>query len=114
MIILNWFSKVSRRRTEELPFIQTSVVNAKGSTPEKVELILYRKDVLKETNENTTNSEWELISINSSPKGVNDLPMKPTTMMRNQLKLPGGTKALYSSDEWQNSFFFGKIITSST
>ena len=60
----------------------------------------------QETNENTTNSEWELISINSSPKGVNDLPMKPTTMMRNQMKLPGGTKALYSSDEWAKSVFF--------
>ena len=110
MIILNWFQKYLERRAEEFPYIQTSVVNAKESTPGKVELILYRNDVLKETNENTTNSEWELISINSSPKGVNDLPMKPTTMMRNQLKLPGGTKALYSSDEWAKSVFFGKII----
>ena len=99
-------SKVSRRRDEEFPYIQTSVVNAEENVPGKVQLILYRNDVLKETNENTTNSEWELISINSSPKGVNDLPMKPTTMMRNQLKLPGGTKALYSSDEWAKSVYF--------
>ena len=62
-------SKVSKRRAEELPYIQTSVVNAQESTPGKVELILYRNDVLKETEENTTNSDWELISINSSPKG---------------------------------------------
>ena len=99
-------SKVSRRRAKELPFIQTSVLNVEVSTPGKVELVLYRNDVLKETKENTTNSEWELISINSSPKGVNSLPMKPTTMMRNQLKLPGGTKALYSSDDWAKSVFF--------
>ncbi len=99
-------SKVFRRRAKEFPFIQTSVVNVEESAPGKVELILYRNDVLKETNENTTNSEWELISINSSPKGVNDLPMKPTTMMRNQLKLPGGTKAHYSSDDWAKSVFF--------
>ena len=99
-------SKVSKRRAEELPYIQTSVVNAQESTPGKVELILYRNDVLKETEENTTNSDWELISINSSPRGIKNLPMKPTTMMRNQLKLPGGTKANYSSDDWAKSVFF--------
>ena len=32
--------------------------------------------------------------------------MKPTTMMRNQLKLPGGTKAFYSSEEWAKSVLF--------
>ena len=99
-------SKISRRRATELPYIQTRVVNVQESIPERVELILYRNDVLKETNENTTNSDWELISINSSPKGINDLPMKPTTMMRNQLQLPGGTKAHYSSDDWAKSVFF--------
>ena len=40
--------------------------------------------------------------------------MKPTTMMRNQLKLPGGTKANYSSDDWAKSVFLAKLFTSST
>ena len=32
--------------------------------------------------------------------------MGPTTMMRNQLQLEGGTKAKYSSDEWAESVKF--------
>ena len=71
-----------------------------------VDLILYRHDVLKETNENSTNSDWELIAFHGIPEGIKDLPMGPITMMRNQLKLPGGTKALYTSEEWANSTNF--------
>ena len=72
----------------------------------KVELILYRYDVLKENNENTTKAEWELISINSVPEGIDKMPIGPVTMMRNQFNLNGGTKAFYSSNEWANSVKF--------
>jgi hypothetical protein len=34
------------------------------------------------------------------------MPMGPVTMMRNQLELPGGTKANYSTDEWAHSVEF--------
>ena len=30
------------------------------------------------------------------------------TMMRNQLDLPGGTDAIYSSDEWAESVYFSQ------
>ena len=72
----------------------------------KVELILYSHKVLKENNENSTNCEWELISINSIPKGLPDLPIGAVTMMRNQLNLPGGTKANYSSKNGQILLIF--------
>ena len=72
----------------------------------KVQLILYRKDVLKETNENSTNKDWELIAFFGVPKGMKKLPMGPITMMRNQLELPGGTKANYTSKEWAESVQF--------
>ena len=52
------------------------------------------------------NADWELISINALPEGVESMPMGPTTMMRNQLELNGGTKAEYSSDEWAESVRF--------
>ena len=71
-----------------------------------VELILYRRDVLEESNEISTNSDWELIAFHAIPDGIEKLPMKPVTMMRNQLQLPGGTKACYSSDEWSDSIHF--------
>ena len=69
-------------------------------------MIIYRHDVLLENNENTTNAEWELISINAIPKGLDSIPMGPITMMRNQLNLNGGTKALYQSEEWAESVHF--------
>ena len=72
----------------------------------KIEYILYRHDVLAENDEQSTNAEWELISIHAIPKGVDKLPMGPVTMMRNQLELTGGTKAHYSSEEWAESVQF--------
>jgi hypothetical protein len=73
---------------------------------EKVEFILYRHDILKENDEHSSDAEWELISIQAVPEGVDQLPMGPVTMMRNQLALPGGTKAHYSSEEWAEAVRF--------
>ena len=61
---------------------------------------------MKETNEDETNSEWELIAFYGIPYEVKELPMGPITMMRNQLCLTGGTKGDYSSKEWANSVYF--------
>ena len=59
-----------------------------------------------ETNENSTNNEWELISFHAIPSNIKEMPMGPTTMMRNQLQLKGGTKAYYKSAQWANSVKF--------
>ena len=99
-------AEVSKRRENEDNYIR---IKAKNGTPLKtgsVELILYRKDVLQETQENTTSAEWELISFHALPHGIEKLPMGPVTMMRNQLELTGGTKGNYSSKEWAESVKF--------
>ena len=96
---------ISRRRSED-PYIQIRALNGVPLKAQKVGLVLYRNDVLKENNENSTDSDWELISINSIPEGEEDLPIGPVTMMRNQLDLIGGTKAKYTSDEWAHSVKF--------
>ena len=98
---------VKRQEFEE-SYIQIRALNGTPLKPSSVELILYRHDVLLENNEYTTNAEWELISINALPDGVKDLPMGPVTMMRNQLKFPGGTDAIYSSQEWAKSVYFSQ------
>ena len=59
-----------------------------------------------ENNEQTTDNEWELISINAIPEKLNKLPMGPVTMMRNQLELKGGTAAFYESRDWAESIRF--------
>jgi len=99
-------SKLVKRQKHEEPYIQIRALNGELLKTSKVELILYSHDVLKEKNENTTDAEWELISINSIPEGVEKMPIGPVTMMRNQLNLDGGTKAYYSSNEWANSVKF--------
>ena len=56
--------------------------------------------------EQSTNADWELIAFQSVPEGMEKLPLGPVTMMRNQLELPGGTAADYSSDEWAEAVRF--------
>ena len=95
-----------RRRPEETPYIQIRALNGTPLKTGSVDLILYRHDVLAETNEQTSDANWELISFHAIPEGVHDLPMGPVTMMRNQLQLTGGTKAYYESDDWAESVKF--------
>ena len=95
-----------KRRNDEEPYIKILALNGTPLKTKSVELILYRRDVLKETNEETTDSDWELISFHAIPQGVKKMPMGPITMMRNQLQLKGGTKAKYSSEDWANSTYF--------
>jgi len=95
-----------QRQTHEQPYIRISARNGDPLKAGRVEFILYRKDVLAENNENTTTADWELISIHAIPEGVEKFPMGPVTMMRNQLELPGGTKAQYSSEEWAEALEF--------
>ena len=99
-------SKLVRRSVREDFYIQTRAVNGKVTKTGKVDLIIYRHDVLKENNENSTDAEWELISINAIPQGLDSIPMGPITMMRNQFDLIGGTKAVYASEEWAESVRF--------
>ena len=99
-------SKLVRRRENELPYIQTRAINGVPVQAGSVELILYSHDVLLENDENTTDADWELISINAIPEGQDTMPIAPVTMMRNQLNLVGGTRALYSTEEWAKSVQF--------
>ena len=99
-------TKPKKRRNNENIYLSTKALNGKPLVLGSVDLILYRNDVLKETNEDETNCEWELIAFYGIPKCLSKLPMGPITMMRNQLCLPGGTKGEYSSEEWADSVNF--------
>jgi hypothetical protein len=56
-----------------------------------VDVILYRKDVLAEDADNSTDADWEIISINGRLNFVPP-PMKALTIVRNWMHLPGGTE----------------------
>ena len=78
-------AEFKKRREDEEPYIKISALNGNILKTGSVDLILYRNDVLKETNENETNMKWELISFHAIPLDLKYLPMGPVTMMRNQL-----------------------------
>ena len=99
-------AQVVRRRPEEETYIQIQALNGTKLKTGSVDLIIYRNDVLAETDEQTTDSDWELISFHAIPEGTLDMPMGPITMMRNQLQLIGGTKAYYESNQWAQSVKF--------
>ena len=102
----NLKATVVRRRPEEEPYIQLSALTGTTLKTGSVDLILYRHDVLAETKEQTTDADWELISFQAIPEGIEDMPMGPVTIMRNQLQLNGGTKAYYKSERWAESVKF--------
>jgi len=97
---------VIKRRPKEEPYIQMRALNGTPLKTGSVDLILYHHDVLKETKEESTNADWELISFHAIPHGIEKMPMGPVTMMRNQLQLNGGTKAFYESEIWAQSVKF--------
>ena len=98
-------AKIVKRRNEEENYIQIRALNGNTLKASSVDLVLYRKDVLKETNENSTSADWELIAFMGKPENLK-MPMGPVTMMRNQLQKKGGTKGEYSSEEWAKSVDF--------
>ena len=97
---------VVRRRPNEEPYIQIRALNGSPLKTSSVDFILYHHDVLTETSEQTTDAEWELISFHAIPEGIENMPIGPTTMMRNQLQLIGGTKAYYESEAWAQAVKF--------
>lgn len=102
-------TRLVHRRPDEKPYLQTRALNGTPLAAGRVEFILYRHVVLMETNDQSSDAEWELISIHAVPEGEEQLPMGPVTMMRNQLELPGGTKARYSPDEWAEAVRFWQL-----
>ena len=99
-------AQVTRRRPKEETYIQIRALNGIPLKTGSVDLILYRHDILAETNEQTSDVDWELISFHAIPEGIEYMFMGPVTMMRNQLQLQGGTKGYYESTEWAQSVKF--------
>ena len=97
---------ITKRQPVEENYIQIRALNGDPLDVGSAQIILYRKDVLSETEDNCTDKDWELIAFHAIPKFINKMPMGPVTMMRNQLELSGGTKAHYSSGEWAQSVNF--------
>lgn len=67
---------------------------------ERCIVILYRKDVLDEDNDNKHEGhEWSVISVNAMPTDE-DAPMHPDTLIANHFHMSGGTKTNMTDAEF--------------
>lgn len=102
----NIVSVLYKRREEEEAYIKNSVEKPEKFPAKYVELILYSKDALQENSENSTYCDYEIVSINASLG--DEEPMHPITMARNFLEKTGGTKAVYTAEEFANAIWYWK------
>lgn len=97
-------ARLTRRRPQEEPFVEV-LARSKNKLPAKtVDIVCYRKDVLEKDGDPVTGADWDVISVNASPEEAT--PMDPVTMMRNFLELPGGTKGVYTAEEFARSIHY--------
>jgi hypothetical protein len=80
------------RQASEEPRRQTFVLGGNKLPAQRVDIVLYRHDVLVEGNEQSCDAEWEIISVNAEiTDGTVPSPMKPSTLMANHYVMSGGT-----------------------
>jgi len=95
--------KFEARREGEEPYLKVLVSGSlydqiltgrrqlfKKTVAKKADIVLYRRDVLEENNEQSTDADWEVVSINANPDNE-EVPMPPMTRARNVLEMEGGT-----------------------
>jgi hypothetical protein len=64
-------------------------------------VVLYAHHVLIEKNENESDANWEVVSINASPSvDAEPAPMPPETLIANHFELDGGTATKMSDSEF--------------
>lgn len=89
----------SARREGEEPRKGTYAVGGQKITAKSVYIVLYAHDVLAENNENETDADWEIVSVNASPT-EDEPPISPGTLMANHFQLSGGTATRMSDSEF--------------
>ena len=67
-----------------------------------VDVVLYRRDVLEEGDEETTGADWDIVSVNGRIT-VEDQPIHPDTLIANHFELDGGTTTGMSPEEFEGA-----------
>lgn len=109
-----------KRRDDELPYVQHLAVNGKKEPALCVDIILYHRDRLSESERNSAppgappvlnDAEWQIISVNCRAT-LEEEPLTPMAMARNEaarLGLPegaGGTPATYTAAQYRASILY--------
>lgn len=108
-------ASVTVRQEGEDPYIETYIatedadrLGIKPYEAKFVNIVLYSKDTLLENGGSVSCPEdpadWEIVAILASRFEIE--PMPPLTMARNFLEKPGGTKSVYSAEEFAEAIYF--------
>ena len=90
------------RRDGEEPRKSVTVPRAEKLPAKRVDIVLYRSDVLAEGEDNELpvgKENWEVISINASPV-VGEVPIEPNVLMHNHFGSSGGTRTNLSDEDF--------------
>ncbi len=90
----------AERNLEEYRAILKDVQRKSKSQCEAVDIILYSHKTLKENNENSTEAEWEIVSVNGRTT-LEDMPIHPDTLIANHFQLDGGTSTKMTPQEFE-------------
>lgn len=97
------------RREGEDPFLRVSAKAIKQKA-KHASVVLYRRDVLAENNENETGADWEIVAIKARTTEEEE-PMDPYTMARNFLQMKGGTKGEFTAEQFAKSIVYWNTHT---
>ena len=106
-------AEVKTRQAGEDPFVETYVEEAEARKHNalteipagRVSIVCYSAEALLENNgTRSTDCDWEIITILATEKDKE--PMTPLTMARNFLEMTGGTKSVYSAEEFAESIYY--------
>jgi hypothetical protein len=104
-------AEVVRRQPHEDPYVEIYIDEADaarlGLQPQEAKhcnIVCYSKEALLENDgERTTDDDWEIVSVNASLTEVDHMP--PLTMARNMLEKAGGTKSVYTAEEFAEAVY---------
>ena len=100
-----WVEEWKSRREGEDP--RKVVMVERNGRPDSpcgyVEVIMYRKDVMAENGENSTDCDWEVVSINGRMTPEPE-PMRPEAMEANHRGKSGGTATGWTEAEFEKNY----------
>jgi len=98
-------AQVVRRQPGEDPYVEVYLDSNDAlelgisPTPAKFcSIVCYSADALQENGGRITDHDWEIVAVLASD--VEKESMEPLTMARNFLEMVGGTKSVYSAEEF--------------
>jgi hypothetical protein len=100
----NITAEVCRRQPHEDPYVRL-IADGPPVDCKFASVILYSAaELLKNGGTRSSDADWEIVCVIASD--IENEPMNPLAMARNQLGMPGGTPREYTSQEWAEAVYY--------